>query len=82
MMTATQMQLNAELFGALQVISEDESLMRKAVKSLKRIAASKRVKEEDEYLMTSAELDKIIKEGEEEIAKGNLTPIAIEDLWK
>lgn len=81
-MTATQMQLNAELFGALQVISEDESLMRKAVKSLKRIAASKRVKEEDEYLMTSAELDKIIKEGEEEIAKGNLTPIAIEDLWK
>jgi hypothetical protein len=82
MMTATQMQLNAELFGALQVISEDESLMRKAVKSLKRMAASKRVKEEDEYLMTSAELDKIIKEGEEEIAKGNLTPIAIEDLWK
>lgn len=82
MMTATQMQLNAALFGALQVISEDESLMRKAVKSLKRMAASKRVKEEDEYLMTSAELDKIIKEGEEEIAKGNLTPIAIEDLWK
>jgi len=82
MMTATQMQLNAELFGALQVISEDENLMRKAVKSLKRMAASKRVKEEDEYLMTSAELDKIIKEGEEEIAKGNLTPIAIEDLWK
>ena len=82
MMTATQMQLNAELFGALQVISEDESLMRKAVKSLKRMAASKRVKEEDEYLMTSAELDKIIKEGEEEIAKGNLTPIAIEYLWK
>ena len=81
-MTATQMQLNAELFGALQVISEDENLMRKAVKSLKRMAASKRVKEEDEYLMTSAELDKIIKEGEEEIAKGNLTPIAIEDLWK
>jgi hypothetical protein len=81
-MTATQMQLNAELFGALQVISEDESLMRKAVKSLKRMAASKHVKEEDEYLMTSAELDKIIKEGEEEIAKGNLTPIAIEDLWK
>ena len=81
-MTATQMQLNAELFGALQVISEDESLMRKAVKSLKRMATSKRVKEEDEYLMTSAELDKIIKEGEEEIAKGNLTPIAIEDLWK
>ncbi len=32
-MTAMQMQLNAELFGALQTISGDEDLMKKAVKS-------------------------------------------------
>ena len=38
-MTAVQMRLNAELFGALQTISEDEGLMKKAVKSLKRIAS-------------------------------------------
>ena len=38
-MTALQMQLNAELFGALQAISSDEGLMKKAVRSLKRIAA-------------------------------------------
>ena len=36
------MQLNSELFGALQVISEDEGLMKKAVRSLKRIASQKK----------------------------------------
>ena len=80
-MSSMQLQLNAELFGALQVIAEDEGLIKKAVKSLKRLATIKRAKD-DEYLMSSAELDQIIKEGEDEIAQGNLTPIAIEDLWK
>ena len=41
-MTALQMQLNSELFGALQIISEDEGLMKKAVRSLKRIASQKK----------------------------------------
>ena len=30
----------------------------------------------------STELQRILKEGDEEIAKGNLKPMAIEDLWK
>lgn len=81
-MTAMQLQLNAELFGALQVIAEDEGLMKKAVKSLKRLAAKKQAMDETEYVMSDAELDKIIKEGDAEIAAGNLKPIAIEDLWK
>ena len=38
-MTAMQLQLNSDLFGALQVISGDEGLMKKAVKSLKRLAS-------------------------------------------
>jgi len=33
-------------------------------------------------VMSDAELDKIIKEGDAEIAAGNLKPIAIEDLWR
>ena len=41
-MTSAQLQLNSELFSALQVISEDEDLMRKAVKALKRIVKNKR----------------------------------------
>ena len=81
-MTATQLQLNSELFGALQVIAEDEGLMKKAVRSLKRLAAQKRATDETAYLMTDAELDRIIKEGDAEIAAGNLKPIAIEDLWR
>lgn len=81
-MKTMQLQLNAELFGALQVIAEDEGLMKKAVKSLKRLAAKKKAMDEAEYVMSDAELDKIIKEGDAEIAAGNLKPIAIEDLWK
>lgn len=81
-MTAMQLQLNADLFGALQVISGDEGLMKKAVKSLKRLATKKIAKDAEENLMSSAELDRILREGDEEIAKGNLKPIAVEDLWK
>ena len=81
-MTAMQLQLNSDLFGALQIISKDESLMKKAVKSLKRLATLKIAKDAEENLMSSAELDRILREGDEEIAKGNLKPIAIEDLWK
>ena len=82
-MTAMQLQLNSDLFGALQVISGDEGLMKKAVKSLKRLASMKQAKDAtEENLMSSAELDRILREGDEEIARGNLKPIAIEDLWK
>lgn len=78
-MTVLQMQLNSELFGALQTISSDEGLMKKAVRSLKRIAAQK-AKTEDSLSM--AELEDIVRQGDEEIAKGNFQPVAIEDLWK
>lgn len=81
-MTAVQMRLNAELFGSLQAISSDESLMRKAVRSLKRIAAQKQAKEKEENIMSMAELEDIIRQGDKEIAEGNLQPIAIDDLWK
>ena len=81
-MTSMQLQLNAELFGALQAISEDESLMKKAVKALKKIVAKKNTMDETENLMSSQELTKILREGDKEIAEGNFKPIAIEDLWK
>ena len=75
-----QMQLNAELFGALQTISGDEDLMKKAVRSLKRIASQK--KAEDSNVLSMAELEEIVRQGEEDIAEGNFQPIAIDDLWK
>jgi len=81
-MTTVQLQLNAELFGALQAISEDESLMKKAVKALKKIVAKKQTMDETEYIMSSPAMVDILREGDEEIAEGKFTPIAIEDLWK
>lgn len=79
-MTALQMQLNAELFGALQTISGDEGLMKKAVRSLKRIAAQQQTKAEDNLSM--AELEDIVRQGEQEIAEGKFQSFAIDDLWK
>ena len=79
-MTAVQMQLNAELFGALQTIAGDEGLMKKAVRSLKRIALQKQAKDAEE--MSMAELEDIVRQGEKDIAEGNFQPIAIDDLWK
>lgn len=81
-MTTAQLQLNAELFRALQAISEDESLMKKAVKALKNIVAKKQRMDETEYLMSSPEMIDILREGDEEITEGKFTPIAIDDLWK
>ena len=79
-MTTLQMQLNSELFGALQIISEDEGLMKKAVRSLKRIASQK--KAVDANTMSMAELEDIVLQGDKEIAEGNLQSVSIDDLWK
>ena len=54
--------LNAEIYEALSVIAKDESLLKKALRSLKRLAAQK----EDETLMTEeaffAAVDKSLEE--------------------
>ena len=78
-MTAVQMQLNAELFGALQTISSDESLMKKAVRSLRRIAATKT---SDENKMSLAELEDIVRQGEEDIKNGNFKIMTLDEIWK
>lgn len=81
-MTALQLQLNSELFGALKVISEDESLMKKAVKSLKRLASKKQAADETEYILSSPAMAEILRQGEEDIKNGRGTVVKIEDLWK
>ncbi len=78
----TSLQLNAELFRELSIIAEDESLMKKALKALKKLSAKKQAMDETEYIMSSPEMVKILREGDKEIAKGNFEPIAIDDLWK
>ena len=59
-MTTAQLQLNEELFETLAEISQDESLMRKAVKALKRIVA--KAQKDDPTLMTKEEFFARIEE--------------------
>lgn len=64
--TMTALQMNAELFRSLGVIAEDEGLMAKAVKYLKRLAAKK----EDPTLLTREEFFANIEKAEQELAEG------------
>ena len=75
----TALQLNAELFRELSIIAEDENLMRKALKALRRITLRKRV---NENIRPMAELEEIIRQGEEDIKNGNYRVVSIDDLWK
>ncbi|MBR1727059.1 MAG: hypothetical protein IJ724_10525 [Muribaculaceae bacterium] len=59
-MTTAQLQLNEELFETLAEISQDESLMRKAVKALKRIVS--KAQKDDPTLMTKEEFFARIEE--------------------
>ena len=78
----TALQLNAELYRELSVIAEDESLMKKALKAIKRIAAKKRMIDETDYIMSSSAMVKILNEGDKEIEEGKFEPISLDNLWK
>ena len=75
----TSLQLNAELFRELSIIAEDEGLMKKALKALKRITSHKMI---NENIRPKEELDEIIRQGDEDIKNGNFSVMSIDDLWK
>ena len=75
----TALQLNAELFRELSIIAEDEDLMQKALKALKRITSRKAA---NENIRPMAELDEIIRQGDEDIKNGNFTVMSIDDIRK
>ena len=78
----TALQLNAELFRELSIIAEDEHLMQKAVKYLKKLTAKKQAMDETEYLMSSPAMAEIIRQGQEDIKNGRGRVIKLEDIWK
>ena len=78
----TSLQLNAELFRELSIIAEDESLMKKALKALKKLSAKKQAMDETEYLLSSPAMAEILRQGEEDIKNGKGRIVKIEDLWK
>ena len=78
----TALQLNAELFRELSIIAEDEGLMKKALKALKKLTAKKQAMDETEYLLSSPAMEEILRQGEEDIKNGKGRIVKIEDLWK
>lgn len=78
----TALQLNAELFRELSIIAEDEGLMKKAVKYLKKLTAQKQAMDETEYIMSSPEMVEIIRQGQKDIEEGRGRVIKLEDIWK
>ena len=78
----TALQLNVELFRKLSIIAEDESLMQKAVKYLKKLTAKKQAMDETEYLMSSPTMAEIIRQGQEDIKNDRGRVIKLEDIWK
>ena len=78
----TALQLNAELFRQLSIVAEDESLMEKAVKYLKKLTAKKQAMDETEYIMSSPAMVDIIRQGQKDIEEGRGRVVKLEDLWK
>lgn len=78
----TALELNAELFRQLSIVAEDESLMKKAVKYLKKLTAKKQEMDETEYIMSSPAMVEILRQGDEDIKNGNFKVISLDDIWK
>ena len=78
----TALQLNVELLRELSIIAEDEGLMKKALKALKRITAKHNAMDETEYIMSSPEMVDILRKGDEEIENGKGKVVTLDEIWK
>ena len=78
----TALELNAELLRELSIIAEDEGLMKKALKALKRITAKHNTTDETEYIMSSPEMADILRKGDEEIKDGKGKVVTLDEIWK
>ena len=70
----TAIQLNAEIYEALSVIAKDESLLKKAAKSLKRLANQKK----DESFMSKEDFFAMVDASLEEAENGKIKSIKTE----
>lgn len=66
--------LNTEIYEALSIISQDESLLKKAAKALKRLAA-KRI---DETEMTKEEFFSVVEQSLEDANQGRVKRVNTE----
>lgn len=66
----TTMELNAEMQRLVNIVSEDEAVMKRAVKYLKNLVAKMKEKEEDDSLMTKEEYFAMIDEAHQQVLDG------------
>ena len=78
----TALQLNAELFRELSIIAEDEGLMKKALKAIKKLSAKKQTMDETEYIMSSPEMVDVLRQGDEDIKNGRGRVVTLDEIWK
>lgn len=71
----TAIQLNAELYRAMGVIADDETLMTKVLKYVRRLAAKK----EDPTLMTKKEFFARVDKSKAQYERGEYTRFSNED---
>lgn len=67
------MELNAELFRQLSIIAEDETLMRKAVKAIRKLAQKKEEENKTEYI-SKEEILEGIDAGLKDLKAGRTRP--------
>ena len=63
-------------------MADDETMMAKVLKYVKKLAAKKQAMDETEYLMSSPAMAEIIRQGQEDIKNGRGEEVKVEDLWK
>ena len=66
----------------MSIIAEDEGLMQKAVKYLKKLTAKKQAMDETEYIMSSPAMVEILRQGDEDIKNGNFKVMTLDEIWK
>ena len=78
----TPIEINAEIYRAMSVIAEDEAMLRRVLKYMKKLAAQK----QDETRMTEEEFFARVEEAEEEYRQGHYTTLmpseSVEDILK
>lgn len=70
----TTLELNAELFRQLSIIAEDETLMQKAVKAIRRLARQKETKNEETEYISKEEVLAGIDAGLKDVLAGKTRP--------
>lgn len=66
----TTMQLNADLFQSLSIIANDETLMKRAVKYINKLAEQKKLEDDNDTLMTEEEFSAKLERAHEQHLRG------------